>query len=113
MALLGMVKVILEEGLEHRGDCRDLVTGLPGPHVLVADSHLDDLAARCDLPRTDIKRVAREFATAPRAMAVTRIPVVTNADTSTRCGWRHWPSRWIIATGCRVQRMTAEGPTSV
>jgi formate dehydrogenase len=72
MALLGMVKVILEEGLEHRGDCRDLVTGLSGPHVLVADCHLDDLAARCDLPRTDIERVAREFATAPRAMAVTR-----------------------------------------
>ncbi|MCB0942680.1 MAG: molybdopterin-dependent oxidoreductase [Mycobacterium sp.] len=73
--LLAMVKVILDEGLEHRADCRELVTGFSDLRLLVAECDLDGLAARCDLPRSDIERVAREFATAPRAMAVTRTGV--------------------------------------
>ena len=70
--LLAMVKVILDEGLEHRGDCAELVTGMAGLRALVATADLTDLAARCDLPRPLIEQTAREFATAPRAMVVTR-----------------------------------------
>ena len=73
--LLGIVKVVLEENLEHRVDCRDRMAGLADLRLLVAECDLEDLAARCGLPRSDIERVAREFATAPRAMAVTRTGV--------------------------------------
>ncbi|HEY7052859.1 MAG TPA: molybdopterin-dependent oxidoreductase [Mycobacterium sp.] len=73
--LLAMVKVILERGLEHAGDCRDLATGVPELRRLVAEADLEDLAARCDLPATEIERVATEFATARSAMAITRTGV--------------------------------------
>ena len=70
--LLAMVKVILDEGLEHRRDCAELATGVPDLRRLVADADLDDLAARCDIPRGQIEQVAREFAAARGAMAITR-----------------------------------------
>jgi formate dehydrogenase len=70
--LLAMVKVILDDGLEHTQDCRDLATGVTALRELVADADLDDLAARCEIPRGQIEQVAREFAAAPGAMAITR-----------------------------------------
>ena len=70
--LLAMVKVILDEGLEHRQDCTELATGVPELRRLVADSDLNDLAARCDIPRGQIEQVAREFACARGAMVITR-----------------------------------------
>lgn len=73
--LLAMVKVILDEGLEHQGDCRDLVTGMAALRDLVAAADLDDLAGRCDIPTHDIVSVARGFASAERAMVVTRTGV--------------------------------------
>jgi len=69
------VKVILEEGLEHAADCRDLATGVPELRRLVADADLDDLAARCDVPRAVIEQIARDFAAAAAAMAITRTGV--------------------------------------
>lgn len=73
--LLGMVKVILDEGLEHRQDCTDLATGVDDLRMLVADADLDDLASRCDIPRVQIEQVGRDFAAARAAMAVTRTGV--------------------------------------
>lgn len=73
--LLAMVKVILDEGLEHRGDCTELVDGTEDLRALVADVDLDDLARRCDLPRARIESVARDFANARAAMVVTRTGV--------------------------------------
>jgi len=73
--LLAMVKVILDGGLEHKQDCTELATGVDELRELVADVDLDDLAARCDIPRSDIEAVAREFAGAKAAMAVTRTGV--------------------------------------
>ena len=73
--LLAMVKVILGEGLEHRPDCTELATGVDDLRKLVADADLDDLATRCDLPRVQIERVARNFAAARGAMVVTRTGV--------------------------------------
>ncbi|SEH70008.1 formate dehydrogenase [Mycolicibacterium rutilum] len=73
--LLAMVKVILDEGLEHASDCADLATGVDDLRSLVADADLDDLAARCDIARERIERVARDFATARAAMVVTRTGV--------------------------------------
>lgn len=73
--LLAMVKVVLDEGLEHTGDCTDLAVGVEDLRALVADADLDDLARRCDLPRGQIETVAREFAAARGAMVVTRTGV--------------------------------------
>jgi formate dehydrogenase len=73
--LLAMVKVILDEGLEHRQDCTELATGVAELRRLVADADLDDLASRCDVPRSRIEQVAREFAAARGAMLVTRTGV--------------------------------------
>ncbi len=73
--LLAMVKVILDEGLEHRQDCTELATGMDELRALVADADIDDLARRCDIDREQIVSVAREFAAAERAMVVTRTGV--------------------------------------
>ncbi|WP_102143704.1 molybdopterin-containing oxidoreductase family protein [Mycobacterium hubeiense] len=77
--LLAMVKVILDLGLEHRQDCAELATGVPELRRLVGEADLDDLAARCDLPRERIERVARDFAAAQAAMVVTRTGVSLHA----------------------------------
>lgn len=73
--LLAMVKVILDEGLEHVEDCVELAYGVDSLRGLVADADLDDLARRCDLDRDRIEAVARDFATAHSAMVVTRTGV--------------------------------------
>jgi formate dehydrogenase len=73
--LLGMVKVILDERLEHAPDCRDLATGIPELRDLVAGCDVDDLATRCDIPGREITQLARDFASAPRAMVITRTGV--------------------------------------
>lgn len=77
--LLALVKVVLDEGLEHDGDCADLVTGMPHLRRLAAAADVDDLAARCGVDRPTIERVARGFATAPGAMVVTRTGVSLHA----------------------------------
>ncbi|BBY14750.1 molybdopterin-containing oxidoreductase family protein [Mycolicibacterium litorale] len=77
--LLAMVKVVLDEGLEHRGDCADLAVGVPEIRRLAAEADLDDLAARCGVDRVTIERVAREFAAARGAMVVTRTGVSLHA----------------------------------
>ena len=70
--LLALVKVILDEGLEHRRDCAELAVGIDSLRDLVADADLDDLAARCDIDRHQIEDTARTFAAARAAMVVTR-----------------------------------------
>ncbi|WP_162527139.1 molybdopterin-containing oxidoreductase family protein [Sphingomonas solaris] len=66
--LLGVVKVMLDEGLERLPP--DIgVTGLAGLRGLCATVTLDRLAASCDVPVEDITTVARGFAAAPRAFA--------------------------------------------
>jgi formate dehydrogenase len=73
--LLAMVKVILDERLENTADCHDLAVGVSELRRLVADADLDDLAARCDVPRPMIAQVARDFAAARAAMVITRTGV--------------------------------------
>lgn len=77
--LLAMVKVILDEGRQHRGDCADLATGVPALARLVSEADLDDLAARCGIDRGVIECTARDFAAARTAMAVTRTGVSQHA----------------------------------
>jgi formate dehydrogenase len=84
--LLGLVKVIFDEGLEHREDCADLATGTDALRALAAQADLADLAARCDIPADRIIEVARGFATAKGAMVVTRTGVALH-ETGTIGEW--------------------------
>jgi formate dehydrogenase len=77
--LLALVKVILDEGLEHRRDCADLATGVDELRRLVADADLDDLAIRCGIERSRIISTARDFAAARGAMVVTRTGISLHA----------------------------------
>jgi formate dehydrogenase len=77
--LLAMVKVILDEGLEHRRDCDELATGVPELRLLASEADLDDLSARSGIERDQIERTAREFAAADGAMVVTRTGVSLHA----------------------------------
>jgi formate dehydrogenase len=66
--LLGLIKVILEEGLE-RLPPELAVAGLDGLRAFAEATSLDHLADLCDVPVADIVAVARGFATAKRAFA--------------------------------------------
>ncbi len=77
--LLGLVKVILDEGRENAGACADLATGVEALRQLVAAADLADLSTRCGLPRSQIEEVARDFASAGAAMAITRTGVSLHA----------------------------------
>nr|MDT0522980.1 molybdopterin-dependent oxidoreductase [Streptomyces sp. DSM 41633] len=72
--LLAMVKVVLDEGLEHAEDCAEL-KGMNDVRHLVAEADLVDLAARCDIPVETIQDLARRYATARTAQLVTRTGV--------------------------------------
>ena len=75
--LLGLIKVILDHGWEHRDDC-ELVTGFEHIRDLVAVADLDDLSARCDVPVADIGDVAERFAQARTAMCLSHTGVSQN-----------------------------------
>src|ERR1700712_3025698 len=77
--LLAMVKVILDEGLQHDQDCTELAVGVSDLSQLVAEADLDDLAERCGIGRDRIERTARDFAAARGAMVVTRTGVSLHA----------------------------------
>ena len=64
--LLAVVKVIFDNGWEHRADCARL-NGLERLRDLLADCDLDELSSRCDVPREQISDVARRFAQARTA----------------------------------------------
>ena len=76
--LLGLIKVILDNGWEHRGDCA-LVTGFEHIRALTADADLDDLSAKSDVPVDEIRAVAERFARARTAMCLSHTGVSQNA----------------------------------
>lgn len=77
--LLALVKVVLDEGLEHFSQALPL-HGIAQVRALAAAADLDDLAARCDVGAGTIRDVARRFAQAPTAMCLTHTGVSHNAN---------------------------------
>ena len=74
--LLAMVKVILDEGLEHRQDCAELATGVTDLRRLVADADLDDLAVALRHPPRADRAASRGTSPPPAARwSVTRTGV--------------------------------------
>jgi formate dehydrogenase len=75
--LLGMLKVIFENGWEHTADCAQ-VTGIEHVRALAEESDLSDLSRRCDVSVDQIRDIARRFALAPTAMCLTHTGVSQN-----------------------------------
>ena len=73
--LLGILKVVLDKGWEHREDCEHLLSGFGEVRSLVAEADLDELSGRCGVPADQIADIARRFASAPTAMCVTHTGV--------------------------------------
>ena len=69
--LLGVVKIVVEEALYDPATL-DGVAGFDEVVSLAADASMQTLAERCDIPVETITSIARRFAAAPTAMAVTR-----------------------------------------
>jgi anaerobic selenocysteine-containing dehydrogenase len=65
--LAGMLKVILEEGLEDRAALAEQASGSETLRGLVADVDLDEVAGRTGIARADIEQLARDLAGAPAA----------------------------------------------
>lgn len=72
--LLGMLKVIFDNGLEDRAAC-EAEDGVEDVRQLAAEADLDQLAARAGLPRSAIESAALKFGRARTAMAIARTGV--------------------------------------
>lgn len=75
--LLGLVKVILDRGLEKPSTAVPL-NGLETIRRLAAEADLDDLAARCGIEAAVIEDVAQRFASARTGMCITHTGVAHN-----------------------------------
>jgi len=75
--LLGLIKVILDNGWEDRGDCAQ-ITGFEHVRALVEHVDLADLSERCEVPVESIGDIARRFALAPTAVCMTQTGVSQN-----------------------------------
>ena len=77
--LLGIIKLVFENGWEHKGDCADAV-GLDEIRTLAASASLEELSARSGVPVEQIRDVARRFTTAETAVCVARTGVSQNRN---------------------------------
>jgi formate dehydrogenase len=75
--LLGVLKVIVANGWEHKADCAE-VTGFDNIRALVSEADLVDLSQRCDVSVEQIAEIAGRFALAPTAMCMTHTGVSQN-----------------------------------
>lgn len=71
MLLAGMLRVLLEEGLQDHAFCAQYTRGLDALRTQLAPFTLERVAARTDVPADLIVRAIRLFAAGPRGSAVT------------------------------------------
>lgn len=69
--LAGMIRLILEEGLQDHEFCEQYTSGLDQLLDSVEPYTLDHVSARTDIPAESISEAARLFAEGPRGVAVT------------------------------------------
>ena len=77
--LLGILKVVFDEGWEHRPDC-EAADGVPTIRAVAQAAPLETLSARSGVPVATIRDVARRFATAETAVCVARTGVSQNRN---------------------------------
>lgn len=82
--LLGLLHVVFEENLTHQSDVP--LNGVEHLRDLALSAPLDDLADRCGIAVATIRDVARRFAKAKRAMAITHTGV-SHTPTGTLSEW--------------------------
>ena len=75
--LLGLLHVIFDEGLERLGAMAEHVEGLHALRAAVADFPPERGAAHCGIPADAQRRLAREFATTPKAVLYGRFGTCT------------------------------------
>ena len=71
MLLAGMLRVLLDEGLQDHAFCAQHTRGLEALHARLAPFTLERVAARTDVPAELIVQATRLFAAGPRGSAVT------------------------------------------
>ena len=69
--LAGMIKFVLDEGLEDQEFCREHLANLDALKAQIEPFNLEYVAARTDLPAEDIEAAATMFAKAARGAALT------------------------------------------
>jgi anaerobic selenocysteine-containing dehydrogenase len=79
LLLMALLHVVFAEGLESLEGADALVDGLDEVRALAADFAPEAVAEATGLDAGDIRRVARDFATAPSAVAYGRIGTTTQA----------------------------------
>jgi anaerobic selenocysteine-containing dehydrogenase len=84
--LIGLLKTIFEEKLARPGRLADFSEGLDTVARALQGFDLKTLAAQCGIEAETIRRIAREFATAPRAAAYGRMGVSVQRRGSL-CQW--------------------------
>lgn len=77
--LLGMIKVIFEQGWEHQQDCVE-ATGVDIVRDIVARTSLQYLADRCNVSAEQIADLARRFATVESSVCVAHTGVSQNRN---------------------------------
>ena len=77
--LLGIIKVIFEQGWEHKEDCAE-ANGVDSIKTIAATASLDDLSRRCNVAAETIRDVARRFAKAETSACETRTGVSLNRN---------------------------------
>lgn len=75
--LLGLLHTVFDEGLERLGHMSDHIEGLDALRAAVADFPPERGAAHCGIPAEAQRRLAREFATTPRAVLYGRFGTCT------------------------------------
>ncbi len=75
--LLGLLHTVFEEGLERLGRLEAHVEGLDALRAAVADFPPERGAAHCGIPAETQRRLAREFATTPKAVLYGRFGTCT------------------------------------
>jgi formate dehydrogenase len=83
--LLGLLRVIFEERLDHASE-RVPLSGVDEIRSLALGASLEDLADRCGIPEDAIRDVARRFANAPSAMCMVQTGVA-HTPTGTLADW--------------------------
>ncbi len=77
--LLGMIKVIFDEGWIHQQDCAE-AKGIDAIRAIAQSASLDELSQRCKVDVATIRDIARRFATAETAFCEARTGVALNRN---------------------------------
>jgi anaerobic selenocysteine-containing dehydrogenase len=84
--LMAILHVLFEENLTHPGRLTEHVNGLEKLRALARDWTPESVASTCRIPAESIRRLAREFAAAPRAALYGRIGTCTQ-EFGTLASW--------------------------